>query len=76
MDNPTKGLAGLQYRRKAAGLTQDELAQSLGVARSAISMWEIGSAWPSAAILPKLADLLLCSIEELYFAPAPEEASV
>lgn len=73
MDDLIKGLAGLQYRRKAAGLTQEWLALQLGVTRSALSMWEISAAWPSASILPKLADLLLCSIDDLYVAPTPEQ---
>ena len=32
-------------------------------------MWELGLAWPSAALLPAIADLRLCSIDELYVAP-------
>lgn len=77
MDNLPKGLVGLRPRRVAAGYKQEELADQLGVTRTALSMWETLNAWPSAAILPKLADLLLCSIDDLYVAPdvpEPEEA--
>lgn len=62
-------LAGLPARRKAAGYTQERLAAELGVQRGALSMWELGLSWPSAALLPAIADLLLCSIDELYVAP-------
>lgn len=64
-----KKLAGLAPRRKAAGLTQAQLAEAIGVERPALAMWEIGASWPSARILPALADTLLCTIDELYEAP-------
>ena len=73
MDYLCKGLQGLPARRKAAGFTQEEFAEALGVTRSALAAWETGRAWPSAAILPQIADLLLCSIDELYKAPAPTD---
>lgn len=60
------GLVGLAPRRKRAGYTQASFAEALGGGRGRLSMWEIGAAWPSAAWLPKIADLLLCSIDDLY----------
>ena len=62
-------LEGLAPRRKAAGMTQAQLAAALDVERSALANWEAGYAWPSARILPAMADLLLCSIDDLYVAP-------
>lgn len=64
-----KSLEGLPARRKAAGYTQEALAAALGVTRPALAAWETGRSWPSAALLPALADLLLCSIEDLYAGP-------
>ena len=64
-----KKLEGLAPRRKAAGMTQAQLAESIGVERAALAMWEIGASWPSARILPALADVLLCTVDELYWAP-------
>ena len=64
-----KKLEGLAPRRKAAGMTQAQLAEAIGVERPALAMWEIGANWPSARILPALADVLLCTIDELYEAP-------
>lgn len=65
------GLLGLAPRRKLVGLTQYELAEALGIERPRLSMWECGYAWPPAAFLPKLADLLCCTIDELYREPDP-----
>lgn len=68
-----KKLEGLAPRRKAAGMTQAQLAESIGVERAALAMWEIGANWPSARILPALADVLLCTVDELYRAPEEGE---
>ncbi len=60
------GLVGLAPRRKRAGYTQATFAEALGIERGRLSMWETCAAWPSAAWLPKIADLLLCTIDDLY----------
>ena len=65
-----KKMEGLSPRRKAAGLTQAQVAEALGVERATVGMWETGTSWPSARVLPALADLLCCSIDELYTVPA------
>ena len=65
------GLVGLAPRRKRVGYTQAALAEALGIDRARLAMWEIGYAWPSAAFLPKMADLLCCTIDELYHEPDP-----
>lgn len=70
MKDYSKGLVGLAPMRRRAGFTQYSLADALGCERGRIAMWETGQAWPSAAWLPKLADLLCCGIEDLYEAPA------
>lgn len=68
-----RGLEGLRYYRQRAALTQQQLADVLHVHRASIIAWETGQSWPSAAILPKLADVLLCSIDELYTYHTAEE---
>lgn len=68
-----KKLEGLAPRRKAAGMTQAQLAEAIGVERAALGMWEIGASWPSARILPALADVLLCTVDDLYEAPEAGE---
>ena len=61
-----KGLVGLAPRRIAAGYTQQAFADGLGISRSVVAMYETGKAWPSASALPFMADLLGCSIDDLY----------
>ena len=63
------GLVGLAPRRKLVGFTQAQLAEAMGIDRARLAMWELGYAWPSAAFLPKMADLLCCTIDELYQVP-------
>ena len=65
----------LQYLRKQKGLTQEELAQSLYVSRTAISKWESGRGYPSIDSLKAISrffsitmDELLCSEEILAIA--------
>lgn len=51
--------------RKSKKLTQEQLARELGVRRSTVAMWENGSSQPRTALLPKLADILGCTVDEL-----------
>lgn len=61
-----KGLMGLGPRRKRAGYTQAAFAEELGIERSALANYEAGLSWPSARLLPDMADLLCCTVDELY----------
>lgn len=65
-------LEGLAPRRKAAGLTQAQLAEKIGVTRASIANWETGVSWPPVSLLPIMADVLICPIEDLYVAPETE----
>lgn len=60
--------------RELAGMTQQQVADSMGVLQSAVSNWESEVALPRARQLPLLARVLGCSIDEL-FAQEPEAAS-
>lgn len=60
--------------RELAGMTQQQVADSMGVLQSAVSNWESEVALPRARQLPLLAQVLGCSIDEL-FAQEPEAAS-
>ncbi|GAA0933612.1 helix-turn-helix transcriptional regulator [Streptomyces thermoalcalitolerans] len=55
----------LARRRKAAGFTQEGLADYLGVERSTVSRWESAETEPQAWIRPRLASALRVSVEEL-----------
>lgn len=51
--------------RKAAGLSQTELAEKLGLSRQAISKWETGTVVPTAENLYALAKLYHVSLDWL-----------
>ena len=63
-------LAGLAPRRKRAGYSQETFAAALDIERARLANYEVGISWPSAALLPAMAELLNCSIDDLYEAPA------
>jgi transcriptional regulator with XRE-family HTH domain len=55
----------LAQRRKAVGLSQEGLAELIGVDRSTVVRWERGETHPQPWHRPKLARALAVSIEEL-----------
>ena len=55
----------LRKARYAAKLTQENLADELGVSKSQVSAWETGKEWPSIKHLPKLRALLGVSLDSL-----------
>lgn len=52
--------------RTQAGLSQQQVADQLGIHQTAISNWEKGKNLPAAAMLAKVAHLYGCSIDELF----------
>ncbi|MBR1780397.1 MAG: helix-turn-helix domain-containing protein [Oscillospiraceae bacterium] len=57
--------------RKAQGLTQEGLAQQLGVTNQAVSKWEGDQCCPDIMLLPALADVFGISLDELFGREAP-----
>ncbi|MFE1912335.1 helix-turn-helix transcriptional regulator [Streptomyces anandii] len=55
----------LAERRQAVGLTQEVLAERLGVDRSTIVRWEAGTASPQPWMRPRLATELKVTVDEL-----------
>lgn len=55
----------LQELRKSRGLTQEELAESIFVSRSAISKWESGRGYPSIDLLKEISKFFSVTIDEL-----------
>ena len=51
--------------RHKRGITQDELANHLGVSKGAVSKWETGVGFPDIKLLEPLADVLDISLLEL-----------
>ncbi|MBR4691510.1 MAG: helix-turn-helix transcriptional regulator [Oscillospiraceae bacterium] len=56
----------IREKRKALGLTQEELGEALGMAPQTVSKWERDESLPDAALLPQLADALGCSLDRLF----------
>ena len=52
--------------RKNLGLTQEALAQRLGVTNQAVSKWESGQSCPDIALLPALADIFGITLDQLF----------
>ena len=55
----------LQKLRKSRGLTQDELAKSLYVSRTAISKWESGRGYPEIESLKAISKFFSVTLDEL-----------
>ena len=51
--------------RKEKGMTQKDIADQLGITDKAVSKWERDIAFPDTATIPKLAEILGVSVEEL-----------
>lgn len=55
----------IRTARKAAGLTQENLAKRIGVNRATLSKYESGYIEPSISKLAEIADALACPLYEL-----------
>ena len=64
MDDITMGKI-IATLRKEKGMTQKELADQLGITDKAVSKWERDASFPDTATIPKLAEILGVSVEEL-----------
>ena len=59
--------------RKEKGMTQKDLADRLNITDKAVSKWERNLAFPDTATIPKLAEMLGISVEELMNAKSIPE---
>ena len=66
----------ISQKRKEKNLTQEKLAERLGVSNKTISKWETGKCMPDYAIVKSLCEELEISIAELMDGEAAEEESV
>ena len=69
----------IKEQRKSSGLSQEKVAEFVGVSRQAVTKWETGQSAPSTENLFKLAeifgttvDILLASDEEEKDTPAEQ----
>lgn len=64
--------------RRASGMSQEELAEKLGVSRQAVSKWESGATQPELQKLIELSKLYSVSVDELLsleHAKAPQDTA-
>ena len=57
--------ANIQSRRKMIGLTQEQVAERLGVSRQTVAKWEAGESTPDLANAAALVDVLDVSLDAL-----------
>ncbi len=55
----------LKSLRRKRNLTQEKLAEFLGVSFQAVSKWERGDTYPDISMLPEIADFFKVSVDEL-----------
>ena len=63
----------IKTARKAAGLTQEDLAKAIGVKRSVVSKYENGQIGPRYETVERIAETLNCSISDLVSSTQEKE---
>ena len=59
-------IAGIiAQKRRERGITQEELAEHMGVSKAAVSKWENGQSYPDISLLPLLATYFNISVDGL-----------
>lgn len=56
----------IKQKRKQNGISQKELAQRLGVKQASVCLWESGKNLPRVGRLQKIAEILGCTVEDLF----------
>ncbi len=62
----------IREHRKRCGLSQEKLAELVGVSRQAVTKWETGQSAPSTENLLRLAEIFDVSLDALITAGTPE----
>ena len=66
----------ISQKRKEKNLTQEQLAEKLGVSNKTVSKWETGKCMPDYSVVKILCDELEITVAELMDGEATEEKSV
>ena len=66
----------IKFHRKRLGMTQDQLAERMGVSAQAVSKWENNLSCPDISVLPDLAGVFGISVDELLGKGAAREAEI
>lgn len=56
----------IQEKRRELGMTQEQVAEHMGVSIPAVSKWETGQTCPDTTLLPRLARLLKVDLNTLF----------
>lgn len=65
----------IYYYRKRSGMSQEALAERVGVSRQAVSRWELGDTTPEVGKLMALAEAFGITTDQLLSGKEPEEPS-
>ena len=63
----------ITFYRKAAGLTQLELAEKLNYSDKSVSKWERGDGLPDITVLSNMAELFGISVDDFISSAAPKK---
>lgn len=66
----------ISQSRKEKGITQEEMAERLGVTPQAVSKWENDISYPDILLLPKIAEILDVSVDVLLSGEAKKETRI
>ena len=66
----------ISQKREEKNLTQEQLAEKLGVSNKTVSKWETGKCMPDYSVVKSLCEELEISVAELMDGEAAEEKSV
>lgn len=64
-----KGLKGLRAMRRKALMTQEALAEKVGVTKQAVHYWEYCISDPAISTAYAIAEVLGCTVDDLYYGP-------
>ena len=65
----------IKCSRQLKGMTQENLAETVGVSTSAVSLWETGKTMPDIALVPALCSVLEISANELLEVDLAEKSA-
>lgn len=55
----------IKDKREQMNISQQFLADALGIDQSTVCLWETGKTMPRAKLLPKIAKILNCTVDDL-----------
>lgn len=64
----------LMFFRKIKNITQAKMAKELNVTRVCVSQWESKVRFPNITMIPKMAKILNCSIEDIVLCFCEDES--